>query len=117
MGPENQDGAGIWMFIVPTAKRFGLTIADGRDERLDVASETQAALKMLSELHAEFGDWGLALLAYNGGTALVKRAIDEGGATDAFAAARMGYENDPGYFARISAALIVLKNRRRLGLP
>jgi membrane-bound lytic murein transglycosylase D len=116
-GPEERDSAGIWMFIVPTAKRFGLTIADGRDERLDVASETQAALKMLSDLHTEFGDWGLALLAYNGGTALVKRAINEGGATDAFMAARMGYENDPGYIERISAALIVLKNRRRLGLP
>jgi len=116
-GPDARQGAGIWMFIEPTARSFGLDTSAGRDERLNVASETRAAVQMLSSLHEEFGDWGLALLAYNSGEKVVRRAITETGATDAFTAIRHGYENDRRYFARITAALIVLKNTRRLGFP
>ena len=74
-------------------------------------------IRMFSKLHAEFGDWSFALLAYNGGSDLARRAVRDAGATDAFRAARQGYENDPGYVARITAAVIVLKNSDRLQLP
>jgi beta-lactamase regulating signal transducer with metallopeptidase domain len=114
-GPDARQGAGIWMFIAPTARSFGLDTTAGKDERLDVASETRAAMRILSSLREEFGDWGLALLAYNSGEKLVRRAITEVGATDAFTAVQHGYENDRHYFARVIAALIVFKNARRLG--
>jgi soluble lytic murein transglycosylase-like protein len=104
------------MFIESTARRFGLTIETGRDERLNVASETDAALRMLSGLHAEFGDWRFALLAYNTGSERVRHAVRDRGAADAFRVAEQGYENDPGYLARVTAAVIVLKNTRRLQL-
>jgi beta-lactamase regulating signal transducer with metallopeptidase domain len=115
-GPRSAVGAGIWMFIKPTARRFGLAVEGEQDERLNVASETEAAMRMFSKLHAEFGDWSFALLAYNGGSELVRRAVRDAGATDAFLAAEHGYENDPRYVARVTAAVIVLKNSNRLGL-
>jgi beta-lactamase regulating signal transducer with metallopeptidase domain len=112
--PNPRHGAGIWMFIKPTARRFGLSVEAGQDERLNIASETEAAMRMFSSLHAEFGDWSFALLAYNGGSELARRAVRNTGATDAFFAARQGYENDSGYVARVTAAVIVLKNSERL---
>jgi beta-lactamase regulating signal transducer with metallopeptidase domain len=115
-GPRSRVGAGIWMFIKPTARRFGLTVEDAQDDRLDVASETDAAIRMFSKLHAEFGDWSFALLAYNGGSDLAWRAVRDAGATDAFRAAEQGYENDARYVARVTAAVIVLKNSERLRL-
>jgi hypothetical protein len=114
--PNPRHGAGIWMFIKPTARRFGLSVEAGRDERLNVASETEAAMRMFSSLHAEFGDWSFALLAYNGGSDMVRRAVRDAGATDAFLASRQGFENDPGYVARVTAAVIVLRNSRRLAI-
>jgi len=112
--PNPRHGAGIWMFIKPTARRFGLSVEAGQDERLNIASETEAAARMFSSLHAEFGDWSFALLAYNIGSAQVHRAVRKTGATDAFFAAGHGFENDPGYLARVTAAVIVLKNSQRL---
>lgn len=114
--PNARYGAGIWMFIKPTARRFGLTVEGANDERLNVASETEAAMRMFSKLHAEFGDWSFALLAYNGGSDLVHRAVRDAGATDAFLAAEHGYENERGYVARVTAAVIVLKNSSQLRL-
>jgi beta-lactamase regulating signal transducer with metallopeptidase domain len=115
-GANPPHSAGIWQFIRPTARRFGLAVEAGQDERLNVASETEAAMRMFSSLHQEFGDWGFALLAFNGGSDLVHRAVRDAGATDAFLAAEYGYENDRGYVARVTAAAIVLKNSRRLQL-
>jgi membrane-bound lytic murein transglycosylase D len=114
--PNPRHGAGIWMFIEPTARRFGLSVTAGQDERLNVASETEAAMRMLSTLHAEFDDWSFALLAYNGGSELARRAARNQGTTDAFLAAQHGFENDPGYVARVTAAVIVLKNSERLAI-
>jgi beta-lactamase regulating signal transducer with metallopeptidase domain len=115
-GPNSRHGAGIWMFIKPTARRFGLTVEGSHDERLNVASETEAAMRMFSKLHSEFGNWSFTLLAYNGGSDLVRRAVQNTGATDAFLAAESGYENEPGYVARVTAAVIVLKNSNQLRL-
>lgn len=75
-------GAGIWMFIPETARRFGLMVAPGRDDRLDPVAETAAAAAYLKKLHARFGDWGLALAAYAEGEGSVERAIREGGTSD-----------------------------------
>jgi len=106
--PSN--GAGLWMFIAPTARRFGLTVDEKQDDRLDVARETGAAVRLLTNLHRQFNDWGLALLAYNAGSARVERAIRETGSTDVWHLIEQGYENDPGYVPRTIAAALVLKN-------
>lgn len=113
-GPNSAHGAGLWMFIKPTARAFGLTVDDQRDDRLDVRLETDAALRLLAQLHGEFGDWNLALLAFNGGSKLVRKGIDEAGSRDAFELTRRGYLNDPGYLPRMMAVVIVLKNEHLL---
>ncbi len=103
-------GAGLWMFIGSTARAFGLKVAATRDDRLDPALETDAAVQYFSRLSADFGDWNLALLAYNAGSGFVHRAITEAGTNDAFELARRGFENDPHYVARVMATIIAMKN-------
>jgi hypothetical protein len=78
----NTRGAGIWMFIPETARRYGLVVTRERDDRLDPVAETAAAAAYLKTLHQRFGDWGLALAAYAEGEGSVERAIREGGTHD-----------------------------------
>lgn len=67
--------SGIWQFIPSTGKNYGLTQNWWRDNRNDVIAATDAALNYLQRLHDMFGNWELALAAYNCGEGCVGRAI------------------------------------------
>jgi membrane-bound lytic murein transglycosylase D len=67
--------SGIWQFIPSTGKLYGLKQNWWFDERRDVVAATESALDYLQKLYAEFGDWYLALAAYNWGEGAVRRAI------------------------------------------
>jgi hypothetical protein len=73
---------GIWQFMPDTARRFGLTITNETDDRLDVLKSTRAAARYLRDLHAQFGDWSLALAAYNVGALVVRKAVLRSGSND-----------------------------------
>jgi membrane-bound lytic murein transglycosylase D len=68
--------SGMWQFIASTGKDYDLTQNIFRDDRRNVLASTQAALDYLQKLHDMFGDWQLALAAYNCGEGTVQRAIE-----------------------------------------
>ena len=75
--------SGLWQFMYGTAKQFNLRINSYVDQRYDPIKSTKAACKYLSQLFGIFGDWNLALAAYNAGPGNVSKAIRRsGGATN-----------------------------------
>lgn len=69
--------AGMWQFIPSTGLDFDLKQNMFKDERRDVLASTDAALTYLQKLYGMFGDWQLALAAYNWGEGSVQRAINK----------------------------------------
>ena len=66
---------GLWQFMYATGKSYGLEVNNYVDERSDPIRSTKAAAKYLNELYKIFGDWDLALAAYNSGPGNVTKAI------------------------------------------
>lgn len=70
---------GMWQFIYPTARHYGLTINSFVDERLDPVKSTYAAAQYLKDAYEIFGDWALAIASYNCGAGNVNKAIRRSG--------------------------------------
>jgi membrane-bound lytic murein transglycosylase D len=71
--------AGLWQLMPATARRFGLEVSKDRDERFDPGKATYAATDYLVRLYNRFGDWPLALTAYNCGEGAMERALSQCG--------------------------------------
>jgi peptidoglycan lytic transglycosylase D len=73
---------GLWQFMAPTARQYGLRVDRWLDERLDPEKATVAAANYLTDLYKTFGSWELAHAAYNAGEMKVLRAIKGTGSRD-----------------------------------
>jgi membrane-bound lytic murein transglycosylase D len=73
---------GLWQFMAPTARQYGLRVDRWLDERLDPEKATVAAANYLSDLYKTFGSWELVQAAYNAGEMKILRAIQGTGTRD-----------------------------------
>jgi membrane-bound lytic murein transglycosylase D len=105
--------AGPWQFMAPTAQRFQLKCNDTVDQRLEFAAATDAALSYLKRLHELFGNWSLALAAYNCGEGRVQKAMAAQG-VNGFYHLSLPEETER-YVHRILAAKVVLENPAAYG--
>ena len=79
---------GLWQLMPDTARRYGLVVTAALDERLDPYKSTRAAARYLRDLYSQFGNWPLALAAYNAGEDTVQRAVERTSTRDFSSIAR-----------------------------
>lgn len=110
--------AGLWQFMPATGNDYSLNQNLWRDDRQDVLQSTRAALDYFEYLHGMFGDWQLALAAYNWGEGSVSRAIARakraGRAAD-FAHLRMPRETAD-YVPKLEAIKRIIENPSKYGI-
>jgi membrane-bound lytic murein transglycosylase D len=108
---------GMFQFIAATGRRYGLHADNWVDERSDPEKSARAAAAYLSDLHAEFGDWYLALAAYNAGEGKIRRAIARTGSTDFWTIARTSAirTETKNYVPAILAATLISKDPSAYG--
>lgn len=110
---------GIWQFMSATARMEGLTVNWWVDERSDPEKATRAAAKHLRRLHKHYGDWYLALAAYNAGQGKVDRSIRKARSRDFWKIARHRWifrRETRNYVPGFLAAMVIGKNPEKYGL-
>ena len=104
---------GLWQFIASTGRLYKLDRNWWIDERKDPVKSTHAACRFLKDLYKQFGDWELAMAAYNGGPGRVSRTIKSQNTTDFWKMRLRRQTMD--YVPLIMAATIICKDPERYG--
>lgn len=119
LNPHAVSGAGavgLWQFMPRTGKELGLTIGTYTDERKDPNKSTEAAVRYLKTMHDNFGNWELAIAAYNCGAGNVRKAIRESGSTEYNKLKKFLPRETQHYLPRFVAASYIAENFHFHGL-
>lgn len=109
--------AGLWQFMIPTAKQMGLKITSHIDERLDPQKATKAALSYLQYLYTKYENWSLVFAAYNAGPTRVNRAIHQAGGDRCFEAIKPYLpKQTQEYIPKYLAAQYIIEHHRQYGI-
>lgn len=102
---------GLWQFIAPTGKRYGLKISWWIDERRDFQKATQAAIRYMTDLYDQFHSWYLVAASYNMGENGVRRLIQRHKTSNFWQLAEKGAlpQETSDYLPKIIAAMLISK--------
>lgn len=107
---RSRSGAvGLWQFMKSTAEMKGLVVNKHLDERKDPEKSTAAALEYLSDMYDKFGDWTLAIAAYNCGPGGVRKAIRRSGSREYWKLRSYLPKETQKYVPRIIAAMYLMQ--------
>ena len=108
---------GLWQFMAPTARQYGLRVDRWLDERLDPEKSTVAAANYLKDLYTIFGSWDLVQAAYNAGEMKVIRAIKGTGTRDFWSLtnSRLLRDETKNYVPAIHAVTIISQEPEQYG--
>ncbi len=108
---------GFWQFIDGTARRYGLHRTRAYDERSDAVKSTRAAAAYFRDLYEMFGDWNLAMAAYDAGEGKILRSLQRTGARDFWGLAQGNVlrRETRDYVPFVLATALIAKNAARFG--
>jgi len=109
---------GMWQFLTWRGQQYGLKQTPYSDDRMDPEKATRAAAHHLHDLYSEFGDWYLAIAAYNCGPGVVEKAVERTGYADFWELRNRGVlpAETTNYVPIILAMTIMEKNAKAYGL-
>jgi membrane-bound lytic murein transglycosylase D len=115
---SNKKCVGLWQFATFRGREYGLNQALGLDDRMDPEQATRAAAHHLRDLYTHFGNWNLALAAYNCGPGCVDHAVMRTGYADFWTLRRLNVlpKETSNYVPVILAMTIMSKNAKDYGL-
>lgn len=108
---------GLWQFMAATGREYGLEVSEYLDERRGLIKPTRAAARYLADLYDEFGDWYLAVAAYNGGPGTLRKAIKKSETEDFWQLAQQGHlpRETRGHVPKLIAAAIISNDPEAYG--
>lgn len=107
--------SGLWQFIPGTGRTYGLRQTAWVDERNSIEKATRASARYLKDLHNHFGDWQLAMAAYNTGQGNIDRAIARAGSRSYWKIFPYIAQETRNYVPAILATMLIAKNPEKYG--
>jgi len=108
---------GLWQFMKPTGKDFGLRVDEYVDDRMDIEKSTEAACKYFRQLYNIFGDWELVLASYNTGPGNLRRAIRRAGnITNYWQLHPYLHKDTRAYVPQFTAIMFMMNNADEYGI-
>ncbi len=115
---SRKSATGMWQFMASRGEQYGLHRSPYSDDRLDPEKATRAAARHLRDLYNRYGDWYLAMAAYNCGPGVIDRGVERTGYADYWELRRRNVlpRDTANYVPVILAMTIMVKNAREYGL-